>query len=80
MRETEARLAALLATQAEEEVPVERPGFTRKLSTFLFGEQEPVAESEAEPQAEAWYGEQEPTVEGVYVEMEPERYEIEPER
>ena len=30
-------------------------------------------EPEAEPQAEAWYGEQEPTVEGVYVEMEPER-------
>ena len=76
VRETEARLAALLATQAEEE----RPGFTRKLSTFLFGEQEPVAESEAEPQAEAWYGEQEPTVEGVYVEMESERYEMEPER
>ena len=76
VQETEARLAALLATQAEEE----RPGFTRKLSTFLFGEQEPVAESEAEPQAEAWYGEQEPTVEGVYVEMESERYEMEPER
>ena len=80
VQETEARLAALLATQAEHEVPVERPGFTRKLSTFLFGEQEPVAESEAEPQAEAWYGEQEPTVEGVYVEMESERYEMEPER
>ena len=40
----------------------------------------PDAESEAEPQAEAWYGEQEPTVEGVYVEMESERYEMEPER
>ena len=67
VRETEAQLAAL-ATQAEQEMPA-----TRKLSSFLFGEQEPVAESEAEPQAEAWYGEQEPTVEGVYVEMEPER-------
>ena len=82
----EEEAAALLATQAEQEMPamreapVERPGFTRKLSSFLFGEQEPVAESEAEPQAEAWYGEQEPTVEGVYVEMESERYEMEPER
>ena len=82
----EEEAAALLATQAEQEMPamreapVERPGFTRKLSSFLFGEQEPVAEPEAEPQAEAWYGEQEPTVEGVVVEMEPERYEMEPER
>ena len=67
--ETEERLAALLATQAEQEMPAMR---------------EPVAEPEAEPQAEAWYGEQEsgaePTVEGVVVEMEPERYEMEPER
>ena len=79
VQETEARLAAL-ASQAEQEMPamreapVERPGFTRKLSSFLFGEQEPVAESEAEPQAEAWYGEQEPgakqIVEGVVVETE----------
>ena len=51
VQEVEARLAALLATQAEQEpamreAPVERPGFTRKLSSFLFGEQEPVAESE----------------------------------
>jgi hypothetical protein len=39
---------ARLATQAEEEIPapVERPSFTRKLSSFLFGEEEPVAESE----------------------------------
>ena len=68
VQETEARLAAL-ASQAEQEMPAMR---------------EPVAEPEAEPQAEAWYGEQEsgaePTVEGVVVEMEPERYEMEPER
>ena len=38
------------------------------------------SESEAEPQAEAWCGEQEPIVEGVVVETEPERYEMEPER
>ena len=31
------------------------------------------SESEAEPQAEAWYDEQESGAEGVYVEMEPER-------
>ena len=30
--------------EAADERP--RPGFTRKLSSFLFGEQEPVAESE----------------------------------
>ena len=68
VRETEARLEearkrvqeteARLAALAEQEMPAMR---------------EPVAESEAEPQPEAWYGEQEPTVEGVYVEMEPER-------
>jgi hypothetical protein len=73
--ETEERLAALLATQAEQEMPAMREAPV---------EQEPVAEPEAEPQAEAWYGEQEsgaePTVEGVVVEMEPERYEMEPER
>ena len=32
--------------EAEAEAAVERPGFTRKLSSFLFGEQEPVADSE----------------------------------
>ena len=52
------RLAALLATQAEEEMPA-----PAKVAP----------EPEAEPQAEAWYGEQEPTVEGVVVETEPER-------
>ena len=31
------------------------------------------SDPEAEPQAEAWYGEQELIVEGVVVEMEPER-------
>ena len=37
-------MEARLATQAEEKIPapVERPGFTRKLSSFLFGQQEPV--------------------------------------
>ena len=48
------------------------------------GGEMPEPESEAEPQAEAWRGEQEPgaetVVEGVIVEMEPERYEMEPER
>jgi hypothetical protein len=57
VQETEAQLAAL-ASQAEQEMLVERPGFTRKLSSFLFGEQEPGAE---------------PIVEGVVVETEPER-------
>ena len=37
--------------EAEAEAAVERPGFTRKLSSFLFGEQKPVAEPEAEPPA-----------------------------
>ena len=39
---------ARLPTQAEEEIPapVERPGVTRKLAWYLFGEEEPVAESE----------------------------------
>ena len=37
--------------QAEAAAAVERPGFTRKLSSFLFGEQKPVAEPEAEPPA-----------------------------
>ena len=32
--------------EAAAEAADERPGFTRKLSSFLFGEQEPVAESE----------------------------------
>jgi len=62
VQETEARLAALLATQAEEEMPA-----PAKVAP----------EPEAEPQAEACYGEQEPgaeqIVEGVVVETEPER-------
>ena len=39
---------ARLATQAEEErpAPVERPGFMGKLAWYLFGEEEPAAESE----------------------------------
>ena len=38
--------------EAEAEAAVERPGFTRKLSSFLFGEQEPAADSEGvEPPA-----------------------------
>ena len=39
---------ARLATQAEEEIPapVERPGVTRKLAWYLFGEEEPAVESE----------------------------------
>ena len=39
---------ARLATQAEEEIPapVERPGFMGKLAWYLFGEEEPAAESE----------------------------------
>ena len=61
VRETEARLAAL-ASQAEQEMPKMR---------------EVAPEPEAEPQAEAWYGEQEPgakqIVEGVVVETEPGR-------
>ena len=32
--------------EAEAEAAVERPGLARKLSSFLFGEQEPVADSE----------------------------------
>ena len=45
------------APAAEAEEAVERPGFARKLSSFLFGEQEPVADSEGvvvsiEPKAE----------------------------
>ena len=34
------------AAKAKAAETAERPGFTRKLSSFLFGEQEPVAESE----------------------------------
>ena len=33
-------------TDPEADKAVERPGFTRKLSSFLFGDQEPVADSE----------------------------------
>ena len=40
------RSPAKPTTDPEAEKAVERPGFTRKLSSFLFGEQEPVAESE----------------------------------
>ena len=62
VQETEARLAALLVTQAEEEMPA-----SAKVAP----------EPEAEPQAEAWCGEQEPgaepIVEGVVVETEPGR-------
>ena len=80
VQETEARLAAL-ATQAEqEELPVERPGFTRKLSSFLFGEEEPVAESEG-VEAEAMGEQGELAPEGVDVEAEAmgEQGELEPE-
>ena len=65
------------------EAPVERPGFTRKLSSFLFGEQEPVAESEGvvveEEEAMGEQGELAP--EGVVVEAEAmwEQEELEPE-
>ena len=62
-------VVTLPGSQAEEEMPA-----SAKVAP----------EPEAEPQAEAWYGEQEPgaepTVEGAYIEMEPERYEMEPER
>ena len=58
---------ARLPTQAEEEIPapVERPSFTRKLSSCLFGEEAPVAESEGvvvevEPPAMREQGELEP--------------------
>ena len=58
---------ARLPTQAEEEIPapVERPGVTRKLAWYLFGEEEPVAESEGvvvevEPPAMREQGELEP--------------------
>ena len=62
----------------------ERPGFTRKLSSFLFGEQEQVAESEGvvveEEEAMGEQGELAP--EGVVVEAEAmrEQEELEPER
>ena len=84
----EEEAAALLATQAEQEMPamreapVERPGFTRKLSSFLFGEQEPVAESEGVVVEEETMGEQgELAPEGVVVEAEAmwEQEELEPE-
>ena len=73
---------ARLATQAEEEIPapVERPSFTRKLSSFLFGEEEPVAESEG-VEAEAMGEQGELAPEGVDVEAEAmrEQEELEPE-
>ena len=61
----------------------ERPGFAIKLSSFLFGEQEPVAESEGvvveEEEAMGEQGELAP--EGVVVEAEAmwEQEELEPE-
>ena len=75
---------ARLATQAGEEipVPVERPGFTRKLAWYLFGEQEPVAESEGVVvEAEAMGEQGELAPEGVVVEAEAmwEQEELEPE-
>ena len=48
----ETRAAALFATKAVAVETVERPGFTRKLSSFLFGEQEEASQrTEPEPSA-----------------------------
>ena len=59
----------------------ERPGFTRKLSSFLFGEQEQVAESEGVVEEEAMGEQGELAPEGVVVEAEAmwEQEELEPE-
>ena len=48
----ETRAAALFAVKAVAVETVERPGFTRKLSSFLFGEQEEASQrTEPEPSA-----------------------------
>ena len=76
VRETEARLEADRARVRETEAQLAALASQAEQEMPAMREVAP----EPEPPAAAWCGEQEPIVEGVVVETEPERYEMEPER